>query len=403
MDVTGWADGPGLMCAAPLAAAADGAMMAFAALAEGADGALPKGASLLGQRARLRGLRRGGQQSPGGGCRLLPTRDGWIALSVARNEDWAAVPAWLCDDLPAEWGAIGRALREQGADGVVARGRLLGLAVARADGGDVAQAWRGRSSGTAGPVRRRRPVVIDLSALWAGPLAGALLRLAGADVIKVEDVARPDGARLGHGGFFDWLNGGKRCVALDFSDAQGQAALRALLRQADIVIEGSRPRALRQIGVIAEEFLLRQPELVWVSLTAHGRDGAAGAWVGFGDDAAVAGGLSLCMARTYGQMMFAGDAIADPLTGLHAAVAAWAAWRRGVGGLVSLSLAGVVARAVQLGGMLTGDALAARADRWARAAGPWRTRLYPHPVAAGAARRYGADTATVLSALGARC
>jgi CoA-transferase family III len=403
MDLTGWADGPGLMCAAPIAAAADGAMEAFAALAGVSDGALPTGASLLGQRARLRGMRRDGQRSPGDACRLLPARDGWIALSLAREEDWAALPAWLDADLPAAWQAVARVVRDRDADGLEARGRLLGLAIARADGARTVAAWRGRETGPADPPRERAPVVIDLSSLWAGPLTAALLRMAGAEVIKVEGITRPDGARRGHGGFFDWLNAGKRCVALDFSSAPGQAALRALLRQADIVIEGSRPRALRQIGIIAEEFLARQPGLVWVSLTAYGRDGDEGEWVGFGDDAAVAAGLSRCMADTYGQMMFAGDAIADPLTGIHAAVAAWSAWRQRADGLISLSLAGVTARAMRLGGLLAGDALAARAERWARMASPWRARRYELPAAAGPARRLGADNAGVLCEMAARC
>jgi crotonobetainyl-CoA:carnitine CoA-transferase CaiB-like acyl-CoA transferase len=403
MDVTGWATGPGLMCPAPLAATADGAMAAFAALAGFQGGAMPTGSSLLGQRARLRGLRRSGQRSPGGACRLLSARDGWIALSLPRDEDWVAVPAWLDADLPAEWKAIGATVRERTADDLVRHGRLLGLAVARADDTKVVPAWRGREMGAAGPLRARTPVVVDLSSLWAGPLAGALLRMTGAEVIKVEGVARPDGARMGHGGFFDWLNGGKRCVAIDFSNARGQAALRALLRQADIIIEASRPRALRQIGVVAEEFLERQPALVWVSLTAYGRDGAEGDCVGFGDDAAVAAGLSRSMADAYGQMMFAGDAIADPLTGLHAAVAAWSAWRQREGGLISLSLAGVTARAVQLGTLLTGDALAARAEQWTRIAAPWRGHPYDLPIAPSAARRLGADNAEVLSELSARC
>ena len=403
MDVTGWANGPGLMCPGPLAAAADGAMAAFAALAGIPHGAMPTGSSLLGQRARLLGLRRDGQRSPGGACRLFSARDGWMALSLARDEDWAAVPAWLDADLPADWGAIGGTALERDVDRLVARGRLLGLAVARADGTESAPAWRGRETGAAGPVRGKAPLVIDLSSLWAGPLAGALLRMAGAEVIKIEGIARPDGARMGHSGFFDWLNGGKRCVAMNFSDTRDRAALRALLRQADIVIEGSRPRALRQIGVVAEEFLEQRPGLVWVSLTAYGRDGDEGNWVGFGDDAAVAAGLSRCMADTYGPMVFAGDAIADPLTGMHAAAASWSAWRQRAGGLITLSLAGVVARAMKLGGVLTSDALAARTERWAHMAAPWREHAYKLPVAAGAARIFGADTERVLSELVARC
>ncbi|MEJ0046865.1 MAG: CoA transferase [Rhodospirillales bacterium] len=259
------------------------------------------------------------------------------------------------------------------------------------------------NAGTAGVAPRRPAVVVDLSSLWAGPLAGALLLRAGAEVIKVESVARPDGARRGHSGFFDRLNGGKRCVALDFADARGLAALRALLRHADIVIEGSRPRALRQMGIVAEEFLAERPELVWVSVTAYGRDATVGEWVGFGDDAAVAAGLSQRMAETYGQMLFVGDAVADPLTGLQAAVAALAAWRQGRGGLVALSLAGVAARAARLGGIWPGEFLSARAERWTRLAAKWTGRRYELPAATRRARALGADNAAVLAALGALC
>jgi crotonobetainyl-CoA:carnitine CoA-transferase CaiB-like acyl-CoA transferase len=403
MEVTGWPRGPGLLCPVPLAAAADGAMLVFAAVADLAIDALPVGASLLGQRARLRGLSRAGRLSPGGSCRLLPGCDGWIAVSLARPEDFDAVPAWLGTEVAPDWAAVTDAVRGLSADALEARGRLLGLAVARADGDGVEAPWchvTGARRGVA--AGRRRPVVVDLSSMWAGPLAGALLQLAGADVIKVESVARADGARMGHSGFFDWLNGGKRCVALDFGCEQGRGALRALIRQADIVIEGSRPRALRQIGVVAEEFLGDRPGLVWVSITAYGRDGTAGDWVGFGDDAAVAAGLSQCMAQTFGQMMFAGDAIADPLTGLHAAVAAWTAWRQG-GGLVSLSLAGVVARAMRLGGVPDRNEMAARAERWMRLATAWAGRAYSLPEASRAARPLGADTEAVLHELGARC
>jgi hypothetical protein len=392
------------MCPLPLAAAADGAMRAFATVAGMANDALPGGASLLGQRARLRGLTRAGMQSAGTSCRLLPARDGWIAVSLARNEDWDLLPAWLSADVASDWPSVAAAVSGRYADALVARGRLLGLAVARADGDATAPAWHTVSMRErAGVTGGRRPVVVDLSSLWAGPLAGALLRIAGAEVIKVESVARPDGARRGHGGFFDWLNGGKRCVALDFASADGRAALRALLRHADIVIEGSRPRALRQIGVVAEEFLERQPGLVWVSLTAYGRDGGAGDWVGFGDDAGVAAGLSRCMAETFGQMMFVGDAIADPMAGIHAAVAALTAWRQGVGGLVSLSLVGVVARAMRLGGVLGGEALQVRAERWSRIAAGWSGRPYRLPAAASRARALGADTAAVLDELRVRC
>ena len=59
--------------------------------------------------------------------------------------------------------------------------------------------------------------MVDLSALWAGPLAASLLLEAGARVVKVEARDRPDGARSGPRPFFDLLNAGKESVAIDLS------------------------------------------------------------------------------------------------------------------------------------------------------------------------------------------
>ena len=63
--------------------------------------------------------------------------------------------------------------------------------------------------------------MIDLSALWAGPLCGDLLAGAGATVVKVESTQRPDGARRGAHAFYDLMNGRKRSVALDLHEPQG--------------------------------------------------------------------------------------------------------------------------------------------------------------------------------------
>ena len=108
------------------------------------------------------------------------------------------------------------------------------------------------------------PVVVDLSALWAGPLCAQLLQMMGAQVIKVESTLRPDGMRQAAAGFYDLLNAGKASVALDFDQPRARAQLRRLLSRADIVIEASRPRALRQLGIVAEEILAENPTATWV-------------------------------------------------------------------------------------------------------------------------------------------
>jgi crotonobetainyl-CoA:carnitine CoA-transferase CaiB-like acyl-CoA transferase len=207
-------------------------------------------------------------------------------------------------------------------------------------------------------------------------------------VIKVESLGRPDGGRRGHAGFFDLMNGGKQSVALDFGSNEGRAALAGLIDAADIVIEGSRPRALRQLGLRREAAVARGA--VWLAISGHGEEER----IGFGDDAAVAAGLSQIMEAGWGEPLFAGDAIADPLAGLYAALGGWAAWRAREGRLFDLSLRGVLAHA--LGAGIAGPE---ELRRWQAAAEEDDQPLYPLRVAHSRARALGADTDAAL----ARC
>jgi len=338
--------------------------------------------ALLGERAALAGLHRGGDASCGGAARLLPTADGWLAVNLTRSEDVELLPAWLAG-LPFSvppaardperitdrnggrsarrsstevWKAVGDAVAAAAAQPLVERAQLLGLPVA-------ALPWRPPAVPPAAEPLQGLPViatafghglagaaldgllVADLSSLWAGPLCSHLLQLAGARVVKVESVHRPDGARFGPPAFFDLLHAGQQAVALDFRADDGRAALRRLLRSADVVVEGSRPRALEQLGIRAEEILAEAAEAgagpgIWVSITGSGRIGPGRDRVAFGDDAAVAGGL---VARDAGGPCFLADAVADPCAGLVAASAVLSALAAGRRRLLDVPMAAVAA------------------------------------------------------------
>ncbi len=272
MALTGGADGPAEICPVPIAACADGALAALAALAGTAFSFT--GAQLLGERAAIAGLRRAGSVSPGGACRLLPSADGWLAVNLARDDDWSLLPAWLDQDVAADWTALADAMARRGSADLLERGRLLGLALAALAPPPTEPVPWCRSLAT-GPARLRpidrAPLVVDLTSLWAGPLAGHLLQQLGARVVKVESRSRPDGARRGAAGFYDLLNAAKASVALDFATPGGRRHLRALIEAADIVLESARPRALRQLGLDAEELVACRPGLSWISLTGYGR------------------------------------------------------------------------------------------------------------------------------------
>jgi crotonobetainyl-CoA:carnitine CoA-transferase CaiB-like acyl-CoA transferase len=411
MALSGHPDEPPQLCIAPLASCADGALKALAALAPKGHFEGLHGSALLSERAALTGFSREGPISPGGHCRLLDSRDGCIALNLARDDDWTLLGAWLGLDAdvprPDDWTALAAEVARHDCDELIERGRLLGLATAAANPAlSNAAPWQTLLTRAENRLSAAGlPLVVDLSSLWAGPLCGHLLHKAGAQVIKVESIQRPDGARNGSHGFFDLLNAGKKCVALDFKSQQGREQLRSLLLKADIVIEASRPRALQQLGIHAEEVLSANPGLSWIAISGYGRGEPQEQWIAYGDDAGVAGGLTRLMKETTGQSIFVGDAIADPLTGLHAALAAWASHLGGGGRLIALSLCDVVRACLHYDLPGTIEARQARHDEWAAVLNAVSVLpAAPHArKASGSARPLGADTDTILQELGIPC
>lgn len=300
--------------------------------------------ALLTGRAAQLGIAPRGQISAGGATRLLTTRDGWCALTLSRPDDIATIPALLQQDSAAAdpWPAVRAWAAEGSAVEVSERARLLGLPVAVL--GETAPAAPVvRSLGPTQAGSLAGTLVADLSSMWAGPLCGQLLARAGATVVKVESRSRPDGTRAGAREFFDWMNSGKLSYAVDFDDTRDLAAL---LDVADVVIEASRPSALNRRG-LGPGTVASRPGRIWLRITGHGASGEKADWVAFGDDAAVSGGL---VGYRQGTPVFIGDAIADPLTGLHAAAAVAASRAHGGGELIEFAMAAVAAGYRTLGG-----------------------------------------------------
>jgi len=270
-------------------------------------------------------------------CRLVRAADGWIAVNLARQEDRDLVPAWLgCAAADDAWDAIDTHIREHARAPLIEGATLLGLP-AGAVGEVVSDTLEAPLIPLGKPVRRdRTPKVIDLSALWAGPMCGAILAATGALVTKIESVQRPDPTRFSTPDFARQLNGRKLHLSLDLATRDGQARLRELVLAADVLITGARPRAFAPLGLEPEAVFAANPGLVWVAVTGYGWTGKAAQRVAFGDDAAAAGGL---VGWTDGEPCFLGDALADPVTGLAAAVGALRGLHQGGGVLVDVALA----------------------------------------------------------------
>lgn len=341
--------------------------------------------ALLGERATFAHLHRRGDVSCGGATRLLPTSDGtWIALCLARDGDADLVDAWLQDDAGAStdvWERVAASVATRTADVLVERAALVGLACARVGEstppeGDAVIARRRIDDGSA--LVGTRPLVVDLSSLWAGPLCAQLLGVAGARVVKVESTRRPDGARHGPVRWFDLLHAGHEHVALDLAGDDGRRTLRRLLQRTDVVITASRPRALHQMGCEPDSIVGPR---VWLQITAHTStdDGSPGR-IGFGDDLAAAGGLVVIDEQG---PCFVADAVADPLSGLAGAVAVLDHLATGGSWHLDLAMSRLAA------GMSTGPIVGTGLD-----AAPPRAR-----AATGRAPALGAHTAAVTHEL----
>ena len=406
MALTGLRDGPPLLPSGQAASAVRGALLALECLARlrGQEAVLP-GAGVLSERAAIAGLRRNAPRSAGGAFQLLRAADGWVGINLARQSDAELMPAWLGQSAPVLAAPVlaapvlaapvlAAAVACRTASELADRARVLGLAAAALPAGSDEQL---AARGQVGEVRPfvltgqpdpahwtvRPMLVVDLSSLWAGPLCGHLLGMLGARVVKVESISRPDGARFGPRAFYDLLHAGQESVALDFGTAEGRAALAGLIGAADVVIEGSRPRALRQLGIDVEDVLASAQDKCWVSITAYGRTGPWANAAGFGDDTALAAGLIAFDPET-GIPAPCGDAIADPVTGVNAALVALACCMAGGTWLADLALREqVAATMIETGEPGPVDSVAAPACR--------------RP--AGRAPDLGADTSAVLAEL----
>jgi hypothetical protein len=285
-----------------------------------------------------------GLWSPNRACRMVQAADGWITVSLAREDDVALIPAWLgCDPGDEAWPTIIAAARDRPWSELVAGARLLGLPVAGV--GEVsAESLQAPLSpiGEASRPRGAAPMVVDLSVLWAGPLCGAILADAGAAVTKVESIRRPDPSRRATPWFHHRLNAAKAELKLDFSHPGQLRHLRELILAADVVITSARPRAFEQLGLAPAALFAERPNLTWVAISGYGWTGEEADRVAFGDDAAAAGDLVNWTAE--GPRFF-GDAVADPLTGLSAAVGALQALGQGGGVIVDAALARTAAGA----------------------------------------------------------
>ncbi|KQO10262.1 acyl-CoA transferase [Agreia sp. Leaf244] len=175
--------------------------------------------------------------------------------------------------------------------------------------------------------------VLDVSTLFAGPLAATFLGDFGADVIKVEHPLKPDASR-GHGPAKDGVNlwwktlgRNKRTVTLNLGQADGAAVLLELVRTADVLIENFRPGTLERWGLGPDALLAANPALVIARVTAFGQFGPYSARPGFGSLAEAMSGFAALTGEPDGPPTLPPFGLADGIAALATSYAVMVALR----------------------------------------------------------------------------
>ena len=121
-----------------------------------------------------------------------------------------------------------------------------------------------------GPLQGLR--VVEMGGIGPAPFAGALLGDLGADVVRIDRIAKA-GVEPELPARFDFYNRNKRSVALDLKRPQAIATVLKLLAQADALIEGFRPSVMERLGLGPETCQAANPRLVYARMTGWGQEG----------------------------------------------------------------------------------------------------------------------------------
>ncbi|MPZ99537.1 MAG: hypothetical protein GEU80_09435 [Dehalococcoidia bacterium] len=200
--------------------------------------------------------------------------------------------------------------------------------------------------------------ILDLTQIWAGPLATRILADLGAEVIKVEPplgrgpaVVTIRGGIYPEGGpgerpwrrqgLFNKLNRNKRSLAIDLKDDEGRGVFLQLVAECDVVIDNFSARAMPSLGLDYDQLCEVNPRIIAVSMPGFGMDGPYRDWVALGPSLEPMTGLTALMGYGPDAPRVTSMAIPDAMGGVTAAAAVLTALQRreetGEGALVDLS------------------------------------------------------------------
>ncbi len=207
------------------------------------------------------------------------------------------------------------------------------------------------SSGKAFKSSAEKPLanlkVLDFTQILAGPFCTALLADLGAEVVKVEppkgdEYRRIGPFRNGQSALFLLVNRGKKSICLDLKSDDGRAAVHALVRDVDLVVENFRPGVAARLGIDYPTLSALNDRLVYASISGFGQLGPDAGRPSYDLIAQASSGLMHMTGEPDGQPMKVGESIGDLSAGLFASWALLARLyereRTGRGGYVDIAM-----------------------------------------------------------------
>ena len=198
--------------------------------------------------------------------------------------------------------------------------------------------------------------VLDLTRVLAGPWCTQVLADLGADVIKVERPGNGDDTRgwgppflqdadgndTTESAYYLCANRNKRSLTVDIATGEGQAVIRRLAMESDVLVENFKVGDMARYRLDATALRATNPRLVYCSITGFGQDGPYAQRAGYDFAVQGLGGLMSITGAADGEPQKVGVAVADLFTGMYATVAILAALRHrdatGEGQVIDMAL-----------------------------------------------------------------
>jgi CoA:oxalate CoA-transferase len=191
--------------------------------------------------------------------------------------------------------------------------------------------------------------IADFSHVMAGPFASHLLRLMGAEVIKIEPTAGDGFRNYGPDRRFDGMspaflgaNAGKKSIALDLKREDDLAIARQIVSRCDVMLENFRPGVIGRLGLGYEAVRELRKDIIFCSVSGYGQQGPRRDWPAIDNIVQATSGLMMLSGEEGEPPIRIGFPIVDTLTGQTAALAILAALnqreRTGQGAFIDVAM-----------------------------------------------------------------